>query len=57
MNIVSPGDLRIGSIGLERFEYDLEFEFGAIGALTHGVYRWIGCGLQKTKRPASQPHS
>jgi len=26
MNVVGPGDLRVGSIGLERFEYDLEFE-------------------------------
>ena len=57
MNVVGPGDLRVGSIGLERFEYDLEFEFGAISALTHGGCGWIDSELQETKRPASQPQS
>lgn len=35
------GHDRVGPIGLERFEYDLELKFGAISALTHGAYRWI----------------
>jgi hypothetical protein len=27
MNVVGPGDLRVGSFGLERFGYDLELKF------------------------------
>ncbi len=57
MNVVGPGDLRVGSIGLEGFEYDLELKFGAIGALTYGACGWIDSRLQETKRPASQPQS
>jgi len=46
MSVVDLGDLRVGSIGLERFEYDLEFEPGTVGASAHGGCSRIGSDLQ-----------
>jgi hypothetical protein len=46
MSVVDLGNLRVGSIGLERFEYDLEFEPGTVGASAHGGCSRIGSDLQ-----------
>jgi len=40
MNVVGPSDLRVCSIGLERFAYDLKRAFGTAGTSTHGAYRF-----------------
>ncbi len=48
MDVVGPGHLCVGVIGLEGFEHDLKFELGVDlemchrHAITHSMCSWIG---------------
>jgi hypothetical protein len=59
MDAVGPVDLRVGSTGLEHFEYSVEPAFSSCRCIGTMMGRIIGLtqGLQETERPVSQPHS
>ena len=58
MDAVGPVDLRVGSTGLEHFEYSVEPAFSSCRCIgTMGRIIGLTQGLQETERPVSQPHS
>jgi hypothetical protein len=54
-NVVGPGDLRVGSIGLQGLQNDLQFELGAVRTIANGTVGLVG--LQEPKPSAIQPRS